>query len=319
MNIPKIHSISKKILVALFGSFLMLFLLFHALANLCLLRSDGGEWYGAFCHFMGTNVFVKIFEILLMAFFALHIALSIWLLIGNLKARGTVKYHHKSQTRTHKASKLQVLTGILMLACIVLHFTDFYFVKQGITKGFFRVQTEELMTEEVNAILSVQQQYGMSAEDYIATNEQQLEVYRDQIDEEQLQQINDQLERLRQAIPAAQLLTEAQENDMFSPDRQWIQRIPDSTAKQVISAGYDAEPDFYHQAREKFRLPFIAIMYLLFFAIVWLHMRHAFAAAFQTLGLYNYKYGNAIEMLGIIYAWFVCLCFAVVVVFLFFA
>ena len=52
MNLPKIHSISKKILVALLGAFLSVFLLFHASANLCILRNDGGEWYNAFCDFM---------------------------------------------------------------------------------------------------------------------------------------------------------------------------------------------------------------------------------------------------------------------------
>jgi succinate dehydrogenase / fumarate reductase cytochrome b subunit len=43
-------------------------------------------------------------------------------------------------------------------------------------------------------------------------------------------------------------------------------------------------------------------------------MRHGFAAMFQTLGLYNYKFGRAIEIIGIIYATVVCLMFTAVVV-----
>ena len=43
-------------------------------------------------------------------------------------------------------------------------------------------------------------------------------------------------------------------------------------------------------------------------------MRHGFAAIFQTLGLYNYKYGKAIEIIGIIYATLICLMFAAVVI-----
>ena len=66
MNLPKIHSISKKILVALLGAFLCVFLLFHASANLCILRNDGGAWYNAFCDFMGTNYIIKAFEIILL-------------------------------------------------------------------------------------------------------------------------------------------------------------------------------------------------------------------------------------------------------------
>ena len=33
-----------------------------------------------------------------------------------------------------------------------------------------------------------------------------------------------------------------------------------------------------------------------------------------NFGLYNYKYGKAIEVLGQIYTWVVCLMFAVVVI-----
>ena len=98
MNIPKIASISKKMLVALLGAFLCLFLLFHAGANLLILRHDGGAWYNAFCHFMGTNVIVKVFEIILLATFVFHIILSLVLAWQNKKAR-PIGYHKPSKTK----------------------------------------------------------------------------------------------------------------------------------------------------------------------------------------------------------------------------
>jgi len=208
MNIPKIHSISKKILVALLGAFLSIFLLFHASANLCILRNDGGKWYNDFCDFMGTNYVVKAFEIVLFGALLLHIVLTIWLAMTNKMARP--KGYHKSQrSKSHTGSKLQVWTGILLLAGLLLHFTDFFFVKLG-----------------------------------------------------------------------------------------WI----------------DGNLNFYQQARAKFQIPHIAIAYLIFFVVVWFHMRHGFAAIFQTLGLYNYKYGKVIEIIAIIYATVVCLMFATVVI-----
>ena len=88
MNLPQIHSITKKICVALIGAFLLIFLLFHSCANLCILRNDGGAWYNAFCHFMGTNIFVKIFEVILLALFVFHICLTMWLWFTNHQARG---------------------------------------------------------------------------------------------------------------------------------------------------------------------------------------------------------------------------------------
>ena len=211
MNLPKIHSISKKILVALLGAFLSVFLLFHASANLCILRNDGGAWYNAFCDFMGTNYLIKAFEIILLGALLLHIALTLWLAITNWMARPK-GYHKAHRTKTHTGSKLQIWTGILIIACLLLHFTDFFFVKLG-----------------------------------------------------------------------------------------WI----------------DGDLNFYQQARAKFQIPYIAIAYLVFFVIVWFHMRHGFAAIFQTLGLYNYKYGKAIEIIGIIYATVICLMFASVVIFTF--
>lgn len=208
MNLPKIHSISKKILVALLGAFLGLFLLFHASANLCILRNDGGAWYNAFCDFMGTNYVVKVFEIILFGALLLHIALTLWLAFTNKLARPK-NYHKAHRSKTHTGSKLQVWTGILIIACLLLHFMDFYFVKLGLVDG---------------------------------------------------------------------------------------------------------NQNFYHQARALFQIPYIAICYLVFFVIVWFHLRHGFAAIFQTFGLYNYKYGKAIEVIGIIYATVICLMFTSVVI-----
>ena len=207
MNLPKIHSISKKILVALLGAFLSIFLLFHASANLCLLRHDGGAWYNAFCDFMKGNYVIKVLEIGLLASLLLHIVLALWLAITNKMARPK-GYHKPQRSKTHTGSKLQVWTGILLLAGLIAHFMDFYFVKLG-----------------------------------------------------------------------------------------WV----------------DGNLNFYEQAHEKFQIPHIAISYLIFFVVVWFHLRHGCAAACQTLGLYNYKYGKAIEVIGIVYATVTCLMFTAVV------
>lgn len=316
MTLPKLHSITKKIFVALLGAFLLLFLLFHACANLCVLRHDGGQWYGAFCHFMGTNVLVKVFEIVLLGTFLLHIALTLWLWVTNKMARPQ-GYHMASRTQVHKGSKLQVWTGILIFACLILHFTDFYFVKLGWTEGRYMVKTEEVMTDELASIQQASAQYGMSPEEFIAANEQQLAMYADQIPPEQMEEINAELEKLRNALPLASIINNAEEKGMYSADHKFITNLSSEDNEVLATAGVETEPDFYYQAREKFSNPIIALLYLVFFVIVWFHVRHAFAAFFQTLGLYNYKYGNAIEVLASIYAWAVCLIFAAVVVLVF--
>ncbi len=317
MNLPKIHSITKKIFVALLGAFLVIFLLFHACANLCILRHDDGAWYSAFCHFMGTNLIVKVFEVVLLGAFLLHILLTLWLWVTNKLAR-PVGYHQASRTKTHQGSKLQVWTGVLILALLIVHFCDFYFVKLGFVDGKYMVETQELMSDEVNAMQQAAAQYGMTPEAFIEANEQQLEMYAEQIPAEQQAEIKAQLDKLRASLPAANLVAQAEQEGMFSEDHKWIKGINSETNEQLKQAGFELEPDFYNMTREKFHNPIMAILYLIFFVIVWFHMRHAFAALFQTLGLYNYKYGPAIEVLASIYAWFVCLCFAAVVLLVFF-
>ena len=319
MNLPKIHSITKKICVALLGGFLLIFLLFHACANLCILRHDDGAWYSAFCHFMGTNYVVKVFEVVLLATIVLHICFTVWLWVTNRMAR-PVRYHQRSKSTTHSTSKLMMWTGILIFVCLILHFTDFYFVKLGWVKGQYMVKVEELHSEEVDALQQAAIQYGLTPEEFIKTNEEQLEMYKDQIPAEQMAEINGELDKLRAVVPVAELLSGAQEKGMMSVDRQWLRHIThdDKVMLEKAMEELDVEPDFYYMAREKFKNPWIVFCYLFFFAVVWMHMRHAFPSAFQTLGLNNYKYSSVIEILGQIYAWVVCLMFAAVVILVFF-
>ena len=262
MNLPKIHSISKKILVGVLGAFLSFFLLFHASANLLILRHDGGEWYNAFCHFMGTYIIVKVMEIGLLAALLLHVVLAIWLAVTNKMARPK-GYHKPQRSKTHTGSKLQVWTGILIFACLIMHFTDFYFVKIGLVKGKYLAKTEDVVALKVTQ-------------------------------------------------PDA--FNYAEQHGEYSAKENWLTNFDKEDKAVLEAAGLEVEPDFYHQAREKFKILHIIIAYLVFFTVVWFHLRHGFAAVFQTFGLYNYKYGKAIEVLDQIYTWIVCLMFAVVVI-----
>ncbi|MEG1572563.1 MAG: succinate dehydrogenase, partial [Bacteroidales bacterium] len=86
-NLLKFASITKKITLALLGLFLMIFLLMHLGINLCMLRDDGGAWFSAAAHFMGTNYIVKIIEVILFAVILLHILLGVFIQIQNWMAR----------------------------------------------------------------------------------------------------------------------------------------------------------------------------------------------------------------------------------------
>lgn len=311
MNLPKLHSITKKLMVALLGGFLLLFLLFHATANLFVLRHDGGAWYSAFCHFMGTNWIVKAFEIILLGAIALHILLTLWLALTNRLAR-PVRYHEAQKSKTHTTSKLMVWTGILIFVCLIMHFCDFYFVKLGWVKGEYMVKVESLQDPEMVGFMQMAQQWDMTPEQLVDELEQEAAIYVDE--EDDTDETARYIAGLRGKLEVMNIVQRAQQEGNISGDMAWIRHLTydeRQTLKRVMPES-KPEPDFYYMAREKFSHWHIVLGYLFFFFVIFMHMRHAFPSAFQTLGLNNYKYNNIIEVLGRIYAWLVVLMFAAV-------
>ncbi|MEG1910044.1 MAG: succinate dehydrogenase cytochrome b subunit [Bacteroidales bacterium] len=142
-NLLKFASITKKITLALLGLFLMIFLLMHLGINLCMLRDDGGAWFSAAAHFMGTNYIVKIIEVILFAVILLHILLGVFIQIQNWTAR-PIGYKVPSRSKTSTGSKFMIYTGCLILAFLALHFVNFYFVKLGVVEGQYMVKMEDL-------------------------------------------------------------------------------------------------------------------------------------------------------------------------------
>ena len=263
----RISSITKKLFVGLLGAFLLVFLLFHASANLFILAKDGGDAYSAFCHFMGSNVIVKVFEVVLLGAFVLHIGLATYLWFSN-RGKRPVRYHERSKSKTAKGSKLMMITGSLLLVCLVFHFYDFYFVKLNFVQGTYMAKTQ----------------------DFMVTPETE-------ISEE-----------------AQMILMEAIDQQKVSKDMQWIRQVS-AEEKAVLEASFpqaEFEPDFYAMARQKFSVWHIVLGYLVFFALVGIHIRHGFESAFQTFGLNHYKYSKLIEVLGKVYCWVVCVCFSIV-------
>ena len=316
MNLPKLHSITKKIMVALLGGFLLVFLLFHATANLFILRHDEGAWYSAFCHFMGTNWIVKVFEIALIGAIALHILLTLWLALTNRLAR-PVRYHQAQKSKTHTTSKLMMWTGILIFVCLIIHFCDFYFVKLGWVKGEYMVKTEKLQSEEIMGLVQYSQQMGMSPEEFIDELETNAMNFADENGD--ASEVEDYIAKMRDQLAVIDIVQRAQMEGNITTDGQWIRHLTydeRQTLKRVLPES-DSEPDFYYMAREKFSHLHIVLGYLFFFVVIFMHLRHAFPSAFQTLGLNNYKYNNAIEVLGKIYTWLVVLMFAAVPILVF--
>lgn len=124
-------SITRKVLMALAGLFLVTFLCVHLGINLMLLIDDGGEAFTEAARFMGTNPIIRTTEIVLFAGFLVHIIFGLRVYAQNRAAR-VKSYVIGNRSETSLLSKYMFHTGIVVFIFLVLHFIDFYFIKLGL-------------------------------------------------------------------------------------------------------------------------------------------------------------------------------------------
>tara|TARA_B100001758_G_C18395472_1_gene605647 strand:- start:463 stop:1131 length:669 start_codon:yes stop_codon:yes gene_type:complete len=118
-------SVFRKVLMALSGLFLMIFLLQHLIINL--LSVISADSFNQISHFMGTNPLVQFLlqPILLFGVF-FHLIMGIYLDVKNRKARN-VKYISKYKASDSTwMSRNMIITGLMIMCFLGLHFYDFW-------------------------------------------------------------------------------------------------------------------------------------------------------------------------------------------------
>ncbi|MFA5973562.1 MAG: succinate dehydrogenase cytochrome b subunit [Lentimicrobiaceae bacterium] len=123
-------SITKKVVMALAGLFLITFLVIHLAINLLLLLKDDGAAYSVAVEFMTTNPLIKIMEIFLFGGFIIHILIGVTIQIQNWMAR-PIRYKVEGFSHLSFFSKYMIHTGAIIFIFLCVHFTNFYFVKLG--------------------------------------------------------------------------------------------------------------------------------------------------------------------------------------------
>ena len=119
-------SITKKIIMALAGLFLITFLIVHLSINLLVLLPDDGRMFNLVADFMVTNPLIQAMQWVLFGGFILHILLGIVLQIQNWIARPT-RYKVENFAMTSFFSKFMIHTGAIILLVLVLHLINFFF------------------------------------------------------------------------------------------------------------------------------------------------------------------------------------------------
>lgn len=126
-------SISKKLVMALAGVFLLFFLPVHLYINLLLLQDDPGIFNRA-AHFMATFPLVRIMEVLLILALLMHITWGFIVQIQNWMSR-PVGYIKVNRSDTSFFSRFMIWTGATVLTFLVIHFFNFFFIKLGLVPG----------------------------------------------------------------------------------------------------------------------------------------------------------------------------------------
>lgn len=122
-------SIGKKIVMALTGLFLSIFLIAHLAGNLLLLAGDGGVKFEEYANFMAEsgNIPVRIVEIALFILLIYHIINGIRITSINRKARN-IKYKKvDASANSTFFSRFMIQSGGIIFIFLVIHLRSFFF------------------------------------------------------------------------------------------------------------------------------------------------------------------------------------------------
>ena len=118
-------SIGRKLVMAMTGVCLVLFVTFHCLMNAVAIVYPSA--YNVICEFLGANWYALVASLGLAVLFILHIFYAVWLTLQNRKARGNDRYNVSKKPATVEWSSQNMLVlGIVILAFLVVHMIQFW-------------------------------------------------------------------------------------------------------------------------------------------------------------------------------------------------
>lgn len=118
-------SVGRKVLMALSGFFLLIFLLQHCTINLLSVFSAGA--FNSASHFMGTNWLIQFVMQPVLAFgVVFHLGMGIMLELKNRSARPVAYVFNNPAANSTWMSRNMIITGMMVLLFLLLHFYDFW-------------------------------------------------------------------------------------------------------------------------------------------------------------------------------------------------
>jgi succinate dehydrogenase / fumarate reductase, cytochrome b subunit len=121
-------SVGKKLIMAVTGLFLYIYLIIHLAANLLLLAPDKGAAFNMYAEIMssGVNIPIRIVEVILFLAFIYHIVNGIRLWYTNRKARGSSYEVNNPAENSSFFSRFMVHSGIIVFVFLIIHLRTFF-------------------------------------------------------------------------------------------------------------------------------------------------------------------------------------------------
>jgi succinate dehydrogenase / fumarate reductase cytochrome b subunit len=119
-------TLGRKLLMALTGLFLILFLVVHLIGNLQLLKADGGQAFNVYAKFMTSNPLIVVISYVNYAFILLHIIWAILLTSRNRSARGPEGYAVVKNSSPWTSRNMGIL-GTFIFIFLVIHLKGFWY------------------------------------------------------------------------------------------------------------------------------------------------------------------------------------------------
>lgn len=131
-------SIGKKLVVALSGLFLVLFLAGHLVGNLVVFMGpEPFNEYAYFLHHMLHGMGIWVFRAVMLVMLAAHVIATIVLTRQNRAARQN--YEYKTSIQTSRSSRLMIWSGLTILLFFVYHILHFT-ARVGPASGYDRLE-----------------------------------------------------------------------------------------------------------------------------------------------------------------------------------
>ena len=273
-------SLAKKYWMALTGLFLCLFLAGHLAGNLQLIFSDAAH-FNQYALFMTSNPAVKILSYLTYISILFHAVDGFLLTYQNAKARPIGYAKNNPSKNSSFSSRNMAVLGTLILVFIVTHMVNFWAVMHF-------DKNMPLFTQTVEA------KQGPSIEVYVGTIQGQY------YNKEQVQ-LGESVEPANPMMPQKQYVLKNRTEIYYNGTNIKAGDVYKDLHKITVAFFKDAKTGLI-----------ATIAYVLAMFVLAFHLLHGFQSAFQSLGLNNPKYNQAIKGFGNAFAILVPLLFAVI-------